>query len=597
MRHVFTGKAAREPHSTVFLFPGGGAQYCGMGAELYEKFPEYRQAFDECLAVVQPELDVDLRSLIFAPPSSAEISNFRLAAPSLALPALFATEYSLVKLLASWGVTPSALIGHSAGEYAAACVAGVLSMRDAISLVAMRGRLFEKLPRGAMLSIALPEAEARAFLCNELSIAAVNGPALCVASGPVRAIGNLEQKLSAAQVEYTRVHIDVAAHSAMLEPILPEFERYCRKINFQKPRIPFVSNLTGTWITDADAIDPTYWVRHLRNTVRFDEGAATLLQGRSRALLEVGPGRTLSSLCRQQPAKAAVVANTLRHPQESVSDVAFLLEAVGKVWAAGGDIDLSRFDRGSRSRVPLPTYPFERQRHWIERGLAPSAQPALKRRSDLTKWFSAPSFHRSAQPNPISTEELGKPWLIFTDGSSLAEALVTRLRRSGATVATVEPAACFSVRGELTFGIDPSNAEDYSRLKAALRQENAIPAHVVHLWALAQRPWRPFVGEAGADLAAWDRDVVRYYDSVFYLSQVFALGADSFRLTAIGTRIEALEGESEVHPEKATLLGVCRVLPRETPGASCCVVDVIVPPAGSDGRGPAGGSPSDRDPR
>jgi len=581
-RHVFTGKAARDPHSTVFLFPGGGAQYCGMGAELYAKFPEYHKAVDECLAVVQPELGVDLRTLMFAPSSSAEISNLKLAAPSLALPALFATEYALAKLLASWGVAPAAMIGHSAGEYAAACVAGVLSMRDAISLVAMRGRLFEKLPRGAMLSIPLPEAEARSFLSEELSIAAINGPSLCVASGPVRAIASLEQKLAAADIESTRVHIDVAAHSAMLAPILPEFERYCRKIDFQKPRIPFVSNLTGTWITDAEATDPAYWVNHLRNTVRFEEGAATLLQTTSRALIEVGPGRTLSSLCRQQPVKAAVVVNTLRHPQESISDVAYLLDAIGKVWTAGGDIDLSRLEHGSHSRVPLPTYPFQHQRYWIEKGVTHSAQPTLKRRNDLTTWFSVPSFHRAVQPQPISAEELGKPWLVFTDGSPLAASLVARLRQSGATVATVEQAPRFSARDGLAYGINPSNADDYAKLKAVLRQENATPVHVVHLWALAQRPWRPLRSTSDADLAAWDQDVARYYDSLFYLSQAFAFGADGFRFTAIGTAIEALEGERDVHPEKATLAGVCRVLPREAPGASCCVVDVTIPPAGSD---------------
>jgi len=581
-RQVFTSKTAREPHSTVFLFPGGGAQYWGMGAELYAKIPEYRQAIDECLAVVQPELGIDLRSLMFASPASAEISNLKLAAPSLALPALFATEYALVKLLSSWGVTPSAMIGHSAGEYAAACIAGVLSMRDAISLVAMRGRLFEKLPRGAMLSIPLPEQEARKFLCDELSIAAINGPSLCVASGPVRAIANLEQKLAAAQIEFTRVHIDVAAHSAMLTPILPEFERFCRKINFQKPSVPFVSNLTGTWITDEQATDPTYWVDHLRNTVLFDEGAATLLQTPGRALIEVGPGRTLSSLCRQQPVKAAVVANTLRHPQESVSDVAFLLEAVGKVWVAGGDIDLGRVAHGAHFRVPLPTYPFEHKRHWIEKGVTHTAQPTLKRRNDLTTWFSVPSFQRSVSPHPISAEELSKPWLVFTDGSSLARALVTRLRESGATVATVEPAPRFHARDQLTFGLDPSNAEDYAKLKAALRQENATPVHVVHLWALAQRPWRPLRSDSDADLAAWEQDVVRYYDALFHISQSFAFGSDGFRLTAIGTAIEALEGEREVHPEKATLAGVCRVLQRETPDATCSVVDTIVPPVGSD---------------
>ena len=206
--------------------------------------------------MVQPRLKVDLRRLMFPPPDEVAKADKQLEAPSLALPALFAVEYALAMLLQSWGLLPAALIGHSAGEYAAACISGVFSMPDAISLVALRGMLFEKLPRGAMLSIALPEEQVRSLLGSELSLAAVNGPSLCVASGPVEAIARLESKLAADEIEHARVHIDVAAHSSMLEPILSEFERFCRPIAFQKPKIPFVSNLTGTWITDSRSDGP-----------------------------------------------------------------------------------------------------------------------------------------------------------------------------------------------------------------------------------------------------------------------------------------------------------------------------------------------------
>jgi acyl transferase domain-containing protein/thioesterase domain-containing protein/aryl carrier-like protein len=582
-QRVITGKAVREPTSTAFLFPGGGAQYAGMGAELYEKQPVYREAVDACLSVVQPRLKVDLRRLMLPPPDEVAKADKQLEAPSLALPALFAVEYALAMLLQSWGLVPAAMIGHSAGEYAAACISGVFTMPDAISLVALRGMLFEKLPRGAMLSIALPEEQVRQRLGSELSLAAVNGPSLCVASGPVDVIAGLESELAADEIEHARVHIDVAAHSSMLEPILSEFERFCRPIAFQKPKIPFVSNLTGTWITDAEAMDPAYWVRHLRNTVRFDQGARTLLASGSRALLEVGPGRTLASLCRQQPKKAAVVATALRHPNEAASDAAFLKEAVGRLWVAGIEIDPTRFFApDSQRRVSLPTYPFERQRYWIDKGVQAAPSHSLTRRPDLGRWFSAPSFLRSAPSEPLPAEELRKPWLVLTDNSPLARAIVERLRASGARVSTVAAAAHFAVRGELSFTIDPARAADYSKLMEALRHQDAVPAHIVHLWALAPRPRRFFGSSSDADLAAWERGAVRNFYSLLFLSQALAFEVDQVRLTAIGTAIEALPGEREVHPEKAALMGVCRVLPREMPGASCSVLDVVVPRAGSN---------------
>jgi acyl transferase domain-containing protein/thioesterase domain-containing protein/acyl carrier protein len=582
-QRVSTGRAVREPISTVFLFPGGGAQYAGMGADLYAKEPVYREAVDACLSVVQPLLRVDLRRLLFPPGDELAESSKQLESPSLALPALFAVEYALAMLLQSWGVVPAALIGHSAGEYAAACISGVFTMPEAISLVALRGMLFEKLPRGAMLSVALPEEQVRTRLGSELSLAAVNGPSLCVASGPLNAIAQLESQLAADEIEHARIHIDVAAHSSMLEPILSEFERFCRPIALQKPKIPVVSNLTGTWITDAEATDPAYWVRHLRNTVRFDQGARTLLASGSRALLEVGPGRTLASLCRQQPKKAAVVATALRHPNEAACDVTFLKEAMGRLWAAGIEIDPTRFfGRASQRRVSLPTYPFERQRYWIDKGVQAAPSTALIRRPDLDQWFAAPSFLRAASSKPLPAEELRKPWLVLTDDSPLAKAIVKRLRASGARVSTVVSSGHFAERGELSFAIDPTRAADYSKLTEVLRTHNALPAHIVHLWALAPRPRRFFGSSSADDLAAWERGAVRNFYSLMFLSQALAFEVDQVWLTAIGTAIDALPGEREIHPEKSALMGICRVLPREMPGASCSVLDVVVPRAGSD---------------
>ena len=357
-----------EAPAVAFLFPGGGAQHVRMGFDLYELEPVYRQHIDWCCQLLKPLLGIDLRDVLFPQDAQLERAARELRRVSLALPTLFMTEYALAQLWKSWGVEPQMMIGHSLGEYTAACLAGVFSLEDALAVVVLRGQLFEQIPAGGMLSVPLSEPELLARLGPELSIAAVNALASCVVSGPVAAIEELETRLHQEQIECRRVPIDVAGHSILVEGILEAFTERLSQIRMQPPRIPFVSNVTGTWITPTEAVDPKYWARHLRMTVRFADGLTTLTGGQSCILLEVGPGHTLSGLARTSPEIAArsKAFPSLRHPRDPQSDVAFLTGTLGAVWANGGAVDWHAYHAQERLyRIPLPTYPFERQRYWV----------------------------------------------------------------------------------------------------------------------------------------------------------------------------------------------------------------------------------------
>ena len=559
---LLSGQADRA-RPVAFLFPGGGAQYARMGFDLHRSEPIYRAALEECLAA-----SPGLREALF-PAASDETASRKLESPALALPALFATEYALCKLLESFGLTPAAVIGHSAGEYAAACIAGVLTPRDALGLVALRGRLFERLPPGGMTSVPLPEAELRALLPSELSIAAVNGPSLCVASGPLAALLRLEADLLARSIETSRIHIDVAAHSAMVTPILPAFAAQCRATRFSAPRLPFVSNLTGTWARSEDVTDPDYWVRHLREPVRFAEGMRTLLAEPDRLLAEIGPGRTLASLARKLGAGQA--EPTLRHPQESADDGAFLLGAVGRLWTRGAQPDWQRMAGGPRRRVPLPTYPFEGKRHWIEP--TESAQPAaasLRKRPDVGDWFSAPCWQRDAGADASSDAAASGPWLLLDSGDALGDAVARAL--AGAKVVRVRPGSSFERRGA-EYRLRPGNRRDLDALYASLGARDLEPRCILHLLAAGKR--------GGRDDAAAFQLASEIYEGLAALGQIFASSSGPVRLVVATSGLFAVGAEPVLAPERALLIGPVLVLPRELPEVRTALIDVDAPARGA----------------
>jgi acyl transferase domain-containing protein len=354
------------------MFPGQGAQHAGMAARLYATEPRLRAIVDEGAAVLEPLLGADPRALLAPSPAAGPAAaSAAIDRTAHAQPLLFLIEYALAQLWISWGVQPESLIGHSIGEYVAATLAGVVSFHDALGLVAARGRLMQSLPPGDMLSVHLPEAELARLIEPPLAIAGVNAPALTVASGPAPAIADLERRLGELGVGARRLHTSHAFHSPLVEPILGAFAAEVRRVRLGEPRIPWVSNVTGTWITPALARDPAYWVRHLREPVRFADGLAALAARPERVLLEVGPGRALSTFARACPAFGPAVdaLASLPHAKEAVADDAHALGTLGQLWIAGVDVDWRGLHGGARRRrVPLPTYPFERRRYWIEPG-------------------------------------------------------------------------------------------------------------------------------------------------------------------------------------------------------------------------------------
>lgn len=578
-RRVVTALQEPKNRPVMFMFPGQGAQFVNMGRELYETESTFRSEVDRCVELLRPHLGFDLRETLYPRIDTATQSAEQLRQTAITQPALFVTEYALAKLLMGWGVQPAGMIGHSIGEFVAACLAGVLSLPDALALVATRGRLMQSVEKGEMLVVPLPEAEVEALLGEELSLASVNAPSLCVVAGPAAAIAKLDETLKTQDVSCRRLQTSHAFHSHMMDPILDAFRTEVNRVTLNAPAIPYVSNLTGKWIRAEDAADPEYWVRHLRQTVRFGEGVTRLFEQPDSILLEVGPGKTLMTIARWHPAKTAgqAVSTSMSHPDEPRSDQIALQNSLGRLWLAGVKINWrAYYGHEQRQRVSLPTYPFERRRFWIDPGnqaVATSAKLSLRKKPNLTDWFYIPSWKSSPLPARLESITVGKErssWVLLMDECGLGERLAQKLESVGCEVITVSAGDRFAVRGDNEFVVAPDSREDFESLLQKLTERGTQPSGFIHLWNVTS------TFDSLSDVAQAVDCERRGFYSLLSLAQALGNQAESkpVDIVVVTNEMQRVTGDESLCPDKATSLGPCRVIPQEYKHVKCRAVDV-----------------------
>ena len=586
-QHLLTATATMHDRPVIFMFSGQGAQYVHMGRDLYYNEALFRTHVDRCAELLLPHLGRDLRDLLYPPDDQVESATSLLDQTWLTQPALFVVEYALAQLWMSWGIQPHAMIGHSIGEYVAACLAGVFALEDALRLVVTRGRMMQEAAEGAMLAVPLSEQAIMNMLNGEVTLAAINGPTQCTVAGPLQAIETLQSQLAAQEIDCRRLHTSHAFHSTSMDPFVEPFTAEVRTVQLHTPNIPYLSNVTGMWMTDEDATAPEYWGRHLRQSVQFASGIRELLTNPHGILLEVGPGQTLSTFARQQidPTSSHTVLSSLRHPRETQSDQAFLLTALGKLWLAGATIDWPALYRDEhRRRVPLPTYPFERQRYWIDAepgGLGGARQTArVGKNPDVGDWFYLPSWKRSLLPTSFDLAKLAdKPrrWLVFTDQSGVGKAIVQRLRDAQQTVVTVDAAQHFAKIDDTTYTIHPSQSADYAALLHELHNQGFDPQTIVHLWNISP------VEDSTPSLQSLEHTQEQGLYSLLCIAHVFGehYTQEPIHITVASTGVYDVSGMDSLSPAKSPILGPCRVIPQEHPNVTCQNIDIKLPEAGT----------------
>ena len=586
-RCVSQGKIEADA-GAVFLFPGGGAQHKNMAACLYRLDAFFRATVDEGLGYLPADVADEIRQAWFGGqgPSGAADPFLK---PSVQLPAILIVEVAIARLWMRAGVKPSALIGHSMGENAAACIAGVFDFRDAVRLVRLRGELFDAVPRGGMLSVPLSGDDLRAILPDTLDIASLNAPALSVVSGPDDALESFAAALEARDISPSRIPIDIAAHSRMLDAILPRWEAFLRSLTLRAPKFPIVSNLTGEFLTNEQATDPIYWVRHLRSTVLFAEGISKVMKGPGRVFIDVGPGKTLSSLAKAQGSLSGdQVINSLPHPDEACDDRLHFLSALGRAALCGLPVEHSLFwNGGPRQRQSLPTYSFQRNRYFIDPSKSTKAtesEPEFVKEPDMARWGYRPMWKQSLADLDPAIEPTQRNWLVFLDDHGTGAPLVDRLRKHGHEVTTVSCGDAFVRRSAADYVLCPEQGlAGYGALLQSLAADGRLPSRLVHLWLLTPTK----AARAGSNF--FHRNQEHGFYSLLHLAQAFGEIEikDQIHFTVITDGMQKVAGEPLPHPEKATVLGPGLVIPREISGATVRLIDIeAVADAGPDA-GPA----------
>lgn len=561
-------RAPNGPPELVFLFPGQGAQFPGMLNGLYQDLGIVRECVDKCCDALAGYVEYDIRGLITSAPDTAE-SRELLDQTACTQPALFVAEYALADLWMHWGVRPASMIGHSIGEYVAATISGVFDLTDALRLVALRGKLIQGLPPGAMLVVHADRTRCGPLFADTLDVAAVNTPGSCVLSGAIDDIEQAERLLVERGVACRRIRVSHAFHSRMVETILEEFEEHVAKLRLSSPKIPFVSNVTGDWITPALAMSPRYWSDHIRSTVKFSEGIlkAAVPGG---LFLEIGPGDTLTRAAQAHLDRSDHHRAVSSLPAARTHALRRIDHALGTLWCNGVAPDWNALHDGEqRHRVPLPTYSFQRERYWITPPRRETGQARLDTAHSPS--HSEVSLFRPVWKRISSSANSATNWgtsarLVFSDGSPLASETEKQLSVLGSAVVIVSRGERFEREDANTFRINPARREDFALLFEQLNECGCLPGVIVYFSGHGR--------EGGARAREIAHKNAALYGPLFLAQVLTEFSVEAAAITIITRKLFDVLGSGPVRPEESLFLGPAKVIPLEYKNLTCELVDV-----------------------
>ena len=574
----------KESALVIFMFSGQGSQYVNMCYDLYKEEPKFRRELDKCFHIIAQITGKDFKKIIFSPDGLN--GKNELNQTHFTQPALFAIEYALAQLLIFWGIKPHKVIGHSVGEFVAACISEVFTVEDALRLIIKRGQMMQSLETGSMLSISVSEGDIASILKDhdKISLAAVNSPELCVVSGSHEEIDAFQKVLDHRGLKNKKIHTSHAFHSHMMDEMLEDFGQEVKKVRIHPPKIPIISNLTGREISYEEISDSQYWVNHLRKTVRFADGISYLLTNEHAVFLEIGPGKALSSfvLSHHEKSKTHVVRNTVRHPKERENDVKYLLSSLGKLWQNGIELNWEQFYVDEkRARVSLPTYSFEKRAYPV---LVDSFQmisdmiseDSWEKQKEIEKWYYLPSWKLAPLLSKADKKEGST--LIFSDSYGVSDSLADRLLKEGEELVRVVIGTHFLKESESSYQLNPGKEEDFVSLFQDLSAAGIQPDRIIHAWAITQGEENST--ENGALISKMDR---------FYYSLVYAIKAAQEHGGILGKQIQVLSSglhgiiaKEESDPYKGIVLGLLKVIPQEYPSVISKHIDIATSEIGSD---------------
>jgi acyl transferase domain-containing protein/acyl carrier protein len=471
----------------VFMFSGQGSQYFNMGKGLYEENTVFRQHMDEGFRLLKELTGEDYQGILYGNEGedTAKVNHTQYTQPLL-----FVFEYALAQLFLALNVRPTCMIGHSLGEYVAACISGVFSFEDGVKLILKRATLMGGVPKGDMLSIALPYNTVDKQLIEGLAVAAINSPSSFVVSGTEKAIAELQGRLKANEVPHVPLKTSHAFHSSMMNEIVADFQQVLEEVEFSAPKLPFISNLSGELITAEEATSPEYWLKHMLETVHFQKGIQTLLRRSNAFFLEIGPGRTLSTFCRQCAVelkeKNLAVSNSIRHVKEEIPDTKHLLQSIGAMWSNGINIDWDLYYEGKQAnKVALPTYPFRKDIFPVKVDAYASMRQSgvlNEGRKDLADWFYLTSWKETFLEEQTAEAKSIESVVFFSQGDTHSQALIKALEASGAKVLEVQEGEESHFGGDV-LTVNPHKKEDLRQLSEQLRDRGNRPDTILYGWS------------------------------------------------------------------------------------------------------------------